>query len=297
MLRVKGNFAGQYHKETTWNTNRPILSLTFLDVGEGDSTVIRFPDRRVWVLDAGGLRNYSPFTENSRGLDTGEAIVSRYLWQGWIGRLDRLILSHTDTDHAGGVPALIKNFEIGTFHYSAACRDQVMEKIIDIAHGKRLSVHPLHEGMKEHIGRVELSILNPPVNSSLRSANENSIVIGLRFGSFSALLPGDLEREGEMRLLRHHGNQRARLLKVAHHGSRTSTSAAFIESVKPRWGVISAGRYNTYGHPSELVVERLHRYGTKVFSTIDEGAITFETDGTRYRIKSYLSGILEQGFL
>jgi competence protein ComEC len=103
--------------EEIYGSDSQILSFTFLDVGEGDSIVIGFPDRRFWVVDGGGFRQSSSQEEETNGLDIGEAVVSRYLWQQWITKLDRLILSHTDLDHAGGIPAVMKNFRIGRFEY------------------------------------------------------------------------------------------------------------------------------------------------------------------------------------
>jgi competence protein ComEC len=151
--------------------------------------------------------------------------------------------------------------------------------------------------MQETVGAVTVRALNPPQNSRFSSANENSVVLEFTHNRFAALLTADLEKAGEMEIISNTENLRIQLLKVAHHGSRTSTSDAFLNRTHPRWAVISAGQNNPYGHPSDEVLARLLRYRARPISTIDEGAITFETDGTRYLIKSHLSGILERGKL
>ena len=151
--------------------------------------------------------------------------------------------------------------------------------------------------MKETVGAVTVRTLNPPQNSRLDSTNENSIVFEFTYNRFSALLTADLEKEGEKGIISQPGDFRIQLLKVAHHGSRTSTTDAFLNRTQPRWAVISAGESNPYGHPSGEVLARLLKYRARPISTIDEGAITFETDGTRYLIKSHKNGILEKGEL
>jgi competence protein ComEC len=273
------------------------LSFTFLDVGEGDSIVIRFPNGQIWVLDAGGHR-LEPFQENGEyAFDIGEAVVSRYLWHGWISRLDRLILSHTDLDHAGGMPAIMKNFKITGFDYSLGDNDWVLDELLDIARKKQMSIRVLHAGMEEKVGAVVVRTLNPFADFKPGSSNDSSIVIQFFFKRFSALLTGDLEKSGEIRVLSQPENLRCPLLKVAHHGSRSGTSDAFLDRTKPHWAVISAGRNNPFRHPSPEVHARLLRHGVRPILTIDEGAVTFETDGSCYALKSHLSGILEQGEL
>jgi competence protein ComEC len=274
------------------------LSLTFLDVGEGDCMVIRFPDTRTWVLDAGGLRLAPVQEDNTYAFDIGEAVVSRYLWQEWILRLDRLILSHTDMDHAGGIPALMNNFPISRFQYSKSGADfRILDEILAMARMKRIVEYRTHAGMEEKMGPVTVRTLNPPLESRQSSTNENSLAFHFSFRKFSALLTGDLEKSGEAEVLSQNGNLESSLLKLAHHGSRSATSNAFLDRTRPRWAVISAGYNNPYNHPSPEVMKRLRQHKVPSFSTADHGAITFETDGIRYRIYSHIQGFIEQGFL
>jgi competence protein ComEC len=286
-----------HKEEALWQKNASLLSFTFLDVGEGDSIVIRFPDERVWILDAGGLQVAPSHQENAYAFDVGEAVVSRYLWHEWITRLDRLILSHTDLDHAGGVPALMKNFRISEFDSSQTGSDVILDEILKVARQKYIRTKQLYAGIEERIGPVRVRTLNPPAHSTLGTANENSLVLKFSFRNCSALLTGDLEKSGELELFARQEDLHGQLLKVAHHGSRMGTSDAFLDRTQPRWSSISVGRNNPFGHPSREVLLRLRQHGVRTFLTLNEGAVTFETDGARYLIKSHVTGILEQGGL
>lgn len=280
-----------------WGRDARILSITILDVGEGDSIVIRFPNRRTWLVDAGGLRLAPAYEENAYAFDIGEAVVSRYLWHGWTAGVDNMILSHTDQDHAGGIPAVIRNFRVSKLSYSHSKPDAVLDRILKIAGESGVISGRLHRGLQEQVGDVSIRVLHPSFNSALVSSNDNSIVIQLSYGNFSALLPGDLEKEGERELLENNRDLHSQLLKVAHHGSRSGTSHALLVRTRPRWAIVSVGRSNPFGHPSPEVLARIRQNGTRSLMTLDDGAVTFETDGTRYVVKSYVRGILERGDL
>jgi competence protein ComEC len=284
------------HREQVWDGNASVLSVTFLDVGQGDSIVIRFPDGRIWVMDAGGLRLAPSHEENAYAFDVGEAVVSRYLWHAWITKLDRVILSHTDIDHAGGIPSVMKNFRIAGFGCSQTGSDEILTGILAIARERHIALNRLQTGMEERMGPVLVRTLNPPANSRLSSINDNSVVLHFSYRDFSVLLTGDLEKSGEAEVLSQ-PIDRLQLLKVAHHGSRSGTSNLFLDRMQPRWAVLSVGRNNPFGHPSRETMARLQRHAVRSFLTLDEGAITFETDGSRYAIKSHIRGILERGTL
>jgi competence protein ComEC len=284
-------------EEKIWQKNASVLSLTFLDVGEGDSILIRFPNQRLWLVDAGGLLQAAFREDGAYAFDLGEAVVSRYLWYSWINRLDRLILSHTDLDHAGGAPAILRNFRVGSLDYSQAASDEILAEILDTARERRVKTSQVYAGMQEKIGQVSVRAVHPFADSAIGSANEDSLVLHFSYKSFSALLTGDLEKAGEAAVLSRQGDMHSLLLKVAHHGSRWATSDVFLERTQPRWGIVSVGHNNPYSHPSPDVLLRLKRHGARPFLTPDEGAITFETDGGFYVIRSYISGVLEKGSL
>jgi competence protein ComEC len=284
-------------KQDIWEERAFPLTITFLDVGEGDSIIICFPDGRWWVLDAGGLRQTFPRSEDSYSFDIGEAVVSRYLWQFWVTRLDRLLLSHADSDHSGGIPAVLGNFQIGRFECAKTGLDAMLSEIRDTATRKNVPIRYLHAGMREDVDGVTIRVLNPPRDTPGGSTNENSLVLEVSYKRFSALLTGDLEKGGESMLLAAQRRMGALLLKVAHHGSRSGTSEYFLNRVQPRWAVISVGRNNPFGHPSRDVLARLLRHGVQPYLTLDQGAVTFGTDGVQYGIKSFVSGLLETGML
>jgi competence protein ComEC len=151
--------------------------------------------------------------------------------------------------------------------------------------------------MKENIGQVVIQAIHPAAGVEFSTANENSLVLRLTYNRFSALLTGDLERSGETEMLKFADDLEAQLLNVGHPGSRFATSDLLLENVRPRWAVISAGRNNPYGHPSPYVLERLENHAVRTFVTMDHGAVTYETDGERYVIRSHVYGVTEKGEL
>ncbi len=284
-------------QETFWPEKTPVLSFTFLDVGEGDSAWIRFPNGTNWLVDAGGLLQGTSRDDTAYAFDFGEAVVSRCLWHAWITRLDRLVLSHTDLDHAGGAPSILKNFRVERLDCLQSAPDTVLDRILDTARQRRTAANQPFAGAREKVGRVRVRVLHPQAGFASGSSNDNSIVLEFAFGRFSALLTGDLEKSGEAEVLSYSSDLQGLLLKVAHHGSRSATTDALLERTGARWAVISAGRNNPYGHPSSDVMGRLQRHGAQPFLTMNEGAVTFETDGEAYIIKSYFRGVLERGEL
>jgi competence protein ComEC len=282
----------------TWPKHASILRFSFLDVGEGDSIVIRFPDGRLWLLDAGGLRMPPSREENANAFDIGEAVVSRFLWHEWITGFERVVMSHTDIDHSGGIPAIMKNFRIAKLDYSASgANGAILNSVLSIARDKGMQSHCLQAGMEEAIGGVTVRTVNPRADAKPGSANEGSLVLQISYNRFSALLTGDLEKTGELELLSQPLNLGGQLLKAAHHGSRNGTSNGFLDRMHPRWAIVSAGRNNPFGHPSHEVLARLLNHGIRPILTLNEGAITFETDGERYVVKTHVSGLLEHGEL
>jgi competence protein ComEC len=292
-----GNFLYDSRADKTLDANAAALRFTFLDVGEGDSIVIRFPDGRTWLLDAGGLRIPPSVEDGANSFDIGEAVVSRYLWHFWITKLDRLIISHPDQDHAGGIPAVIENFRVARLDHAAAGPNLILDGIMKAAQRKRVRTTRMSAGAEECVGRVRLRVLNPLPDSVSRAPNDQSLVYQFSYGRFAALLTGDLEKPGERRLLARIEDLESPLLKVSHHGSRSATSDMFLDRVRPRWAVISVGRNNPFGHPSAEVLARLRQRGTRVYLTLDQGAITLATDGLRYEIGSHRGGVLERGLL
>jgi competence protein ComEC len=227
----------------------------------------------------------------------GESVVSRYLWHFWITHLDRVVLSHPDQDHAGGVPAILKNFDVAEFAYGEIRTDPALGRILQTAHKKLIPARLTGRGDTIVQGGVRISLLNPPAGGVNQTTNDNSIVLHLEFGRFSALLTGDLEAPGETDVLSHCRKLDGVMLKVSHHGSRHGTMESFLSRVNPKWAVISVGRNNPFGHPAPEVMSRLLRHGVLPLATTDHGAVSVETDGIRYQIESHVCGIVEKGLL
>jgi competence protein ComEC len=273
------------------------LRLSFLDVGQGDSAVIQFPDARTWVIDAGGLRADSPEPEDANSFDTGEALVSRFLWSRWIVNLDRAVLTHPHDDHAGGMPTVLGNFPTALLDYSDAGDVPVQARVLEAARRASVPVHAVAAGEEWNVAGVDVRVVSPLGKEPLRSLNDSSVVLHLNFGRFSALLTGDLEGTGEAGVLSRERDLRSLLLKVGHHGSRNATLDPLLERAQPRWAVISAGKRNPFQNPSPETIRRLLRHGARPLLTMDQGAIFFETDGTNYVLESYALGVLERGTL
>jgi competence protein ComEC len=263
------------------------LSITFLDVGQGDAMLIAFPEGSLMMLDAGGrpdfgVRNGADdaeevFVEDRIGI--AEAAVMPYLWQRGIKKLDWVVASHGDADHVEGFNEIMRYFQIG----------------VAIGETKRFERAGLPRriagrGDRFEIDGVDLVLLSPPVASgdSVLSDNNRSLVIKVTYGDRSFLLTGDIEREAEAFLVNSGSDLGADVLKVAHHGSRTSSTAEFLKKVCPRHAVISVANPSPYGHPHAEVIERLRENGAQIWQTSACGAITISTDGRDLRVETYV---------
>jgi competence protein ComEC len=274
-----------------------LLRLVFLDVGEGDCIVIQFPNRQCWLVDAGGIRQPQSIEELTGGFDVGEAVVSRYLWHQWILRLDRVLLSHPDLDHAGGIPAVLRNFRVANLQIGKNKADPILANILITAIARKTMLQYVQAGDRSCVGKVRIHVLNPVSLDRQGSTNDNSVVLHLTYDRFSTLLTGDLERAGETTLLSSSPMLDSLLLKVSHHGSRSATLEPFLSRVRPRWAIISVGKNNQFGHPSQEVLLRLLAHRARPLLTSEQGAISIDTDGRTYVLSSHRAGILESGSL
>ena len=196
------------------------------------------------------------------------------------------------------MPALLRNFNVGDLVHGGAGADPLLARILATANARGVMLSRAASGRRFEVGRVRLHVLFPSQDRRVAPSNDQSLVLQLTLGRFSALLTGDVERTAEAEIVERYGRTlRSPLLKVAHHGSRTSTTDALLREVRPRWAVISAGRHNPFGEPSREVVLRLARGGALPLLTMDHGAITLETDGERYVLRSFRNGVLDAGSL
>ena len=245
------------------------LSLHFLDVGQGDS-IIAVCGGEAMLID----------TSYKKKAVT-QSIVD-YLQNLGITSLKYLVLTHPDADHIGGAPTIINTFDIGAVIMpNAVASTQIFSDTLTAIEDNNVDVIEAFAGSSYSLGSAAFHILAPN-SSSYEDTNDYSIVIRMVFGATSVMLTGDAEArsEGEMVAAYDPASLRSDLLKVGHHGSRTSTTPAFLAAVQPTYAVISCGEGNSYGHPHAETVERLQDAGVQVYRTDTDGTIVFVSDGS-----------------
>lgn len=257
---------------------RGVLEVTAIDVGQGDAMLLVTPEGKTLLLDAGGPAG--PF--RSDNFDHGEDVVSPYLWTRGINRLDAVAVTHAHSDHAGGMPAIIANFRPRELWLGDIADAESYTALLESALRYGVNVRRLAAGDSVHLGAVRFRVLNPPRGLVARTRrNEDSLVLEARFGETSALLAGDVEKRSELAIA--DAAERAALLKVAHHGSGTSTTPELLARTQPRYAVVSAGYRNLYGHPRADVLARLRQAGARTHRTDVQGIVTFYLDGKEIR--------------
>lgn len=247
------------------------LEISAIDVGQGDSILVITPQGRVILVDTGGLPRWV-----HSDLDIGEDVVSPYLWSRAIRKLDVVAITHAHADHMAGAHAILANFRPREL-WLGDDADAGMEPLLRTARELGVRVVPHQAGDQVELGGAKIRFLAPDPASLARGRNDESLVMQVRFGETTALLAGDAERKSEVRIAAEHAE--ADLLKVAHHGSATSTSPQLLSAVHPRFAVISVGARNGYGHPRMEVLSRLAVAGIRTYRTDLDGLVTFYLDG------------------
>ena len=251
------------------------LSVTILDVGQGDGIFIQGPAGGTYLIDGG----------SSDIKKVGQYRIEPFLKSRGVGRLDYVLISHGDSDHMNGVKDLIERrkigIEIGTLVLPMQeAWDEALCSLADMARQAGIQVAAIGPGQGIQEKEAALSCIQPAKGDEIQPGNEASMVLALSSGEFDMLLSGDVEGKGEEllteRLTKTEQARTWEVLKVAHHGSRNSTSERFLQSVQPAFAIISAGEQNRYGHPHQETLVRLKERGIKIYSTQDKGAVMIE---------------------
>lgn len=255
----------------------PYGNITFLDVGQGDAIVIRLPYAKgTYMIDTGGAIALpkQEWQKRKNEFSVGGDIVVPYLQSEGIRRIDKLILTHGDGDHVGAALDVLSSVWVGEVVLGRKNSYSDMEQhILQEAQQKGIRIALAGNGMKWRNGDAYFEVLSPFGEEG--KENDQSVVLRARVGGLIWLFTGDLEERGEDQLIQSYSNLSADVLKVGHHGSKTSTSEVLLEAVQPRLAVISVGRKNRYGHPHEEVLQRLTQYGAEIWRTDEDGAIAY----------------------
>ena len=260
------------------------LRLTMIDVGQGEAMLLETPTHETIVIDTGG----SPF---GGGVDIGQRVLAPALWARGVRSLDALLVTHGDPDHIGGAVAIVDDFNPARIWEGIRVPvHQPSEMLAEAASRRHIDVSELRAGAELRMGDVRMRVLNPPAPDweRRRVRNDDSVVLEVIYRGVALLLTGDVGAEVERTLVPLLTPARVRILKVAHHGSRTSTSQQLLEAWPPSLALISAGRGNRFGHPTPEVLRRLEQSGAKVFRTDRDGEITLATDGYSVRVATYM---------
>jgi competence protein ComEC len=280
------------------------LRIDFLDVGQGDAALVTMPDGSTLLVDGGGRPTFrdprrgeddaEEFEPDSRGV--GEAVVSEYLWWRGRGRVDYVLATHADADHIDGLKEVLKNFEVGAalagrapsrdaeFALFASTARDADVPVFLVARGDRLRFGPFGP-----FGEVTADVLWPPAAvREAPSGNDDSVVLRLIFGRRTILLTGDIESDAERAIVGAGDALACDAVKVAHHGSRTSSTPGFVTAARPAIAVISVGQDSPYGHPHPSVLARWRDAGAQLFTTGRRGMITVSTDGEDLKVETFV---------
>ena len=251
-----------------------VLEMTTIDVGQGDSILLVTPEGKTLLVDAGGLPQWL-----HSDFDIGEQVVSPYLWNRGIDHVDTVVITHPHADHLGGMPAIIANFHPRELWISIDQPTGELAPIVTQAKAGGMAISIKKEGDEFDYGGAHFRMLAPgrDQDTGAMRPNDDCLVFTVGLGQTTALLEGDAERVVERRIEQEH--PQADVLKVAHHGSASATSADLLAAVHPRYAVISVGSRNVYGHPRREVLERLQAAGARTYRTDEDGAVSFYLDG------------------
>lgn len=251
--------------------------VVFIDVGQGDSTLIKLPfNQGTYLIDTGGQLQFpvekwqvrrSPFR-------VGEKILIPFLKSKGIRGIDKLILTHSDVDHMGAAGELLDEMTVKEIYISPNSWEKpLMREVVSIANKYKVPIFEKKAGINWQTGSGEFHIIYP--FSEIYEGNNSSLVLFANFGGLNWIFMGDVEKEGEHEIIRVYPMLDADIIKIGHHGSKSSTTRDFIQLISPRFAAISAGKNNRYGHPNADVLDVLSEFDIKIWRTDGQGSIHY----------------------
>jgi len=268
-----------------------LLTVTVLDVGQGDAILVQSPSGRTVLIDAGG-----EIGAERTGWDVGRMRVVPALRRAAVRRVDVVMLSHPHEDHVGGLPAVVENFPVGlVLDPGVPHPSPSYARFLRLIEARRIPYRQARDGLRVELGAgVALSILHPsdaapPLEGD--QVHARGTAARLTYGSTAMLLTGDVEAPVERYLIERGLPLASQVLKVGHHGSRTSTSVEFVARVRPQIAVISLGADNAFGHPHAVTIDVLTTAGAAIYRTDRDGAVQITSDGTAVRASTYRGAV------
>ncbi len=260
-----------------WKTvfEKPQMTVTFLDVAQGDAALIKLPDKRTILVDTG---------DRTFRRDYGELVVAPFLKREGIKRIDILLLTHPHSDHIGGAPTIIRNFKVDQIWESdIVAGSRIYQEIHDLADSLNIPVLTPNSGDMVIISdNLKLYFLHPSerfLEKHQRNYNNGSLVFKLVYGNISILFTGDAEEESEDYLCFWNDFLKSTIIKVPHHGSNTSSTASYINLVNPEYAIVSVGQNNKFKHPAQSTLQRYRDHGSAIHRTDIEHAVRFKSRG------------------
>lgn len=276
------------------------LHFDFLDVGQGDSALVTMPDGAMLLIDGGGRPNID--WQTSDGLDdderferdtrsVGEQVVSEYLWARGLDHVDYILPTHADADHIDGLNDVARNFKVrGAIVSRTPAVESEYVRFAQTMKAVGVPIERIGAGDILYCDEVAIDVLwpLPDDNSDAPWRNNDGTVLRIRYGDQAFLFTADIEKEAERRILSEGVDLRANIVKVAHHGSRTSSTDSFVTATRAPLAIISVGRTSIFGHPNKEVVDRWRASGAQVMTTGERGTISVVTDGKELKVSTFI---------
>jgi len=262
-----------------------ILKVTFIDVSQGDAILIQLPDNKTLLVDGGGVFG---------NFDIGQSVLAPYLWDHGIEKIDYIIPTHSDNDHMEGLFYVLKEMKTGyLWNHKLIPFPTNIAALENLAHKKNIPIK--YQNILLNNPNLKIERFHPTREFALnyleKKENNFSTVFKLSYGIVSFLFASDIEKEAEAFLVKKYGDElHSTILKAPHHGSKTSSTTAFLKAVNPEVAVFPVGALNRYRHPSKQVINRYKKNNIRIFRTDLNGATTISTDGLKYYIETFIEG-------